>query len=55
MSDDDDVYHWYLRPTGCEQGDPTSPPADAVRSYVFHSPNKMYSTAYWAGPHGAHN
>lgn len=47
----DDLYHWYLLPTGWVPGEPEAPPPGALVSIVFRSPNNNpYSTAHWDSP-----
>jgi hypothetical protein len=47
----DDLYPWYLLPTGWVSGDSAAPPPGALVHIVFHSPNNnAYSKAYWALP-----
>lgn len=52
----DDLHYWYLTPRGWEFGgddiEGYQPaikprPPDCLCVAVFHSPNKMYSSAYW--------
>ncbi len=47
----DDLYYWYLLPTGWVAGEPDAVPPGALIQIVFRSPsNNAYSKAYWDVP-----